>query len=81
MPWDMLAAGYIPDVRGLIIVLVIRQLAVSGTHYFIGSESQRQLGVGGDVLRAKDPKVRRAWVCKTVAGLVLLGIAGNDHWP
>ena len=33
------------------------------------------------VLRAKDPKVRRAWVCITVAGLVLQGIAGSEHWP
>jgi len=29
------------------------------------------------VLRAKDPKVRRAWVCMTVAGLVLQGITGG----
>jgi len=30
-----------------------------------------------DLLRAKDPKVRRAWVCMTVAGLVLQGITGG----
>ena len=35
----------------------------------------------GGVLRAKDPKVRRAWVCITAAGLVLQGIAGSEHWP
>jgi len=35
----------------------------------------------GFVLRAKDPKVRRARVCITVAGLVLQGIAGSEHWP
>jgi len=29
------------------------------------------------VLRAKDPKVRRAQVCMTVAGLVLQGITGG----
>jgi len=33
------------------------------------------------MLRAKDPKVRRARVCITVAGLVLQGIAGSEHWP
>ena len=29
------------------------------------------------LLRAKDPKVRRARVCMTVAGLVLQGITGD----
>jgi len=29
------------------------------------------------MLRAKDPKVRRAWVCMIVAGLVLQGITGG----
>jgi len=33
------------------------------------------------LLRAKDPKVQRAQVCITVAGLVLQGIAGSEHWP
>ena len=33
------------------------------------------------MLRAKDPKVRRAQVCITAAGLVRLGIAGSEHWP
>ena len=33
------------------------------------------------MLRAKDPKVRRAQVCITAAGLVCLGIAGSEHWP
>jgi len=33
------------------------------------------------LLRAKDPKVRRARVCITAAGLVLQGIAGSEHWP
>jgi len=33
------------------------------------------------MLRAKDPKVRRAWVCITAAGLVLQGIAGSERWP
>jgi len=33
------------------------------------------------MLRAKDPKVRRARVCIMVAGLVLQGIAGSEHWP
>jgi len=33
------------------------------------------------MLRAKDPKVRRARVCITAAGLVLQGIAGSEHWP
>jgi len=33
------------------------------------------------LLRAKDPKVRHARVCITVAGLVLQGIAGSEHWP
>jgi len=33
------------------------------------------------MLRAKDPKVRHARVCITVAGLVHLGIAGSEHWP
>jgi len=33
------------------------------------------------MLRAKDPKVRHAWVCITAAGLVLQGIAGSKHWP
>jgi len=32
------------------------------------------------VLRAKDPKVRCAQVCITMAGLVLQGIAGSEHW-
>jgi len=32
---------------------------------------------GFPVLRAKDPKVRRARVCMTVAGLVLQGITGG----
>jgi len=32
------------------------------------------------VLRAKDPKVQRARVCITTAGLVLQGIAGSEHW-
>jgi len=35
----------------------------------------------GRVLRAKDPKVRRARVCIMAAGLVHLGIAGSEHWP
>jgi len=34
-----------------------------------------------EVLRAKDPKVRRARVCITAAGLVLQGIAGSKCWP
>jgi len=34
-----------------------------------------------ELLRAKDPKVRRARVCITAAGLVLQGIAGSEHWP
>jgi len=33
------------------------------------------------MLRAKDPKVQRARVCITAAGLVCLGIAGSEHWP
>jgi len=33
------------------------------------------------MLRAKDPKVQHAWVCMMVAGLVLQGIAGSEHWP
>ena len=33
------------------------------------------------MLRAKDPKVRRAQVCITVVGLVLQGIAGSKPWP
>jgi len=33
------------------------------------------------LLRAKDPKVQCAQVCITVAGLVLQGIAGSEHWP
>jgi len=37
--------------------------------------------IGSLVLRAKDPKVRRARVCITAAGLVLQGIAGSEHWP
>ena len=32
------------------------------------------------VLRAKDPKVRRARVCMMVAGLVLQGTAGSERW-
>ena len=34
------------------------------------------------VLRAKDPKVRHAWVCETVAGLVLQGtqVTNADPW-
>ena len=35
----------------------------------------------GILLRAKDPKVRHAWVCIMAAGLVLQGIAGSEHWP
>jgi len=31
----------------------------------------------GQMLRAKDPKVRHARVCMTVAGLVLQGITGG----
>jgi len=30
------------------------------------------------MLRAKDPKVRRARVCMTVAGLVLQGVTGGE---
>jgi len=37
--------------------------------------------LGAPMLRAKDPKVRHAQVCITVAGLVLQGIAGSEHWP
>jgi len=40
--------------------------------------------VGGSshpVLRAKDPKVRRAQVCIMAVGLVLQGITGSEHWP
>jgi len=33
------------------------------------------------MLRAKDPKVRRARVCIMAAGLVLQGIAGSERWP
>jgi len=33
------------------------------------------------VLRAKDPKVRRAQVCITVAGLVLQRATGSERWP
>jgi len=33
------------------------------------------------MLWAKDPKVQCAQVCMTVAGLVLQGIAGSEHWP
>ena len=34
------------------------------------------------LLRAKDPKVRRAWVCETVVGLVLQGtqMTNTDPW-
>ena len=34
------------------------------------------------VLRAKDPKVRHAWVCEMVAGLVLQGtqVMNADPW-
>ena len=34
------------------------------------------------MLRAKDPKVRRAWVCETVVGLVLQGtqVMNADPW-
>ena len=34
------------------------------------------------MLRAKDPKVRHAWVCEMVAGLVLQGIqmTNTDPW-
>jgi len=39
------------------------------------------MGMNGVMLRAKDPKVRRAWVCIMMAGLVLQGIAGSKHWP
>ena len=42
----------------------------------IGIEYHRTI-----LLRAKDPKVRCAQVCKAVAGLVLQGIAGSEHWP
>jgi len=41
------------------------------------------LGNSGAVtlLRAKDPKVRRAQVCMSVVGLVCLGTAGSERWP
>ena len=34
------------------------------------------------VLRAKDPKVRHAWICETVAGLVLqeTQVTNADPW-
>ena len=51
----------------------------------VGTELEAEAGLTGNtdiVLRAKDPKVRHAQVCKMVAGLVLQGtqVTNADPW-
>jgi len=49
VPWDMLAAGYIPNVGGLIIILIIRQF-VEQYAYFVCCQISHFLWWGGRIV-------------------------------